>query len=253
MRLLKWCRLAAVTAFVVVAGPTMAQNCAGFTDVSSGDPNCASYEWLKNRQITLGCTATTYCPNQTVTRAAMALFMHRLGTALTPIELAYSPQDTVNAVSLNAPGQVLCKTNLTPFTVTGGPRRATFNNKANLYNATARVDVLAEAVYSTDNGGSWTAVPDSQTYQTLNSGGTPSDDVSTYQLGYVDLSVGQTYIFGTRVLRAPGTAGSGNVAVYCVTRVSIGNRNGQTSPYDERGVLLYEENRVGRAALPPGP
>ena len=179
MRLLKWCRLAAVTAFVVVAGPTMAQNCAGFTDVSSGDPNCASYEWLKNRQITLGCTATTYCPNQTVTRAAMALFMHRLGTALTPVELAYSPQDTVNAVSLNAPGQVLCKTNLTPFTVTGGPRRATFNNKANLYNATARVDVLAEAVYSTDNGGSWTAVPDSQTYQTLNSGGTPSDDGMT--------------------------------------------------------------------------
>ena len=50
-----------------------------FTDVAAGETYCTSTEWLKNRNITLGCTATTYCPNDYVTRAQMALFMNRLG------------------------------------------------------------------------------------------------------------------------------------------------------------------------------
>ena len=34
---------------------------------------------MKNRGITLGCTATLYCPNDYVTRLQMAAFMYRLG------------------------------------------------------------------------------------------------------------------------------------------------------------------------------
>ena len=47
--------------------------------------------------------------------------------------------------------------------------RVTFNNKVEpVYESTARVDVLAEAVFSTDGGAELDfACPDSQTYQTL--------------------------------------------------------------------------------------
>ena len=34
--------------------------------------------------MTLGCTATEYCPQNNVTRLQMAAFMNRLGNALTP-------------------------------------------------------------------------------------------------------------------------------------------------------------------------
>jgi len=251
MRVVKWCRRLAVLACLVAGAPALAQSCAGFTDVPGASQFCPNVEWLKNRQITLGCTSTTlYCPNGVVTRISMAAFMNRMGDALTPFELGRVAADSMTPVTLTAPGQVLCQT--AAYTVTGFPRRAQFNNKANLFNATARVDVLAEAVYSTDNGVNWTAVVDSQTYQPLDAGGTPPDDVSTYQLGYQDLDVGASYRFGVRVLRAPGTAGSGNARVYCVTRVQIANRVSGVSPYDE-GYAPPAENRTGRAAIPPEP
>jgi len=35
-------------------------------------------DWLVEETITLGCTPTTYCPDETVTRAEMAVFLWRL-------------------------------------------------------------------------------------------------------------------------------------------------------------------------------
>ena len=58
--------------------------CNGFSDVQPADSFCNASEWLANRGVTLGCAAGQYCPAQNVTRAAMALFMQRLGDALTP-------------------------------------------------------------------------------------------------------------------------------------------------------------------------
>ncbi len=89
MRVFQWCRMAGVAAFLVLAAPAMAQNCAGFTDVVDDGvaPGafCPNVQWVKNRSITLGCTsATLYCPTNNVTRLQMAAFMNRLGTALTP-------------------------------------------------------------------------------------------------------------------------------------------------------------------------
>lgn len=57
----------------------IAAPCAGFTDVDSASPFCVNVEWLKARSITLGCTATLYCPNDPVTRLQMAAFLYRLG------------------------------------------------------------------------------------------------------------------------------------------------------------------------------
>lgn len=57
----------------------------GFDDVQDTDVFCNSTQWMKNRGITLGCGAgTNYCPGDSVSRASMALFMNRLGNAITP-------------------------------------------------------------------------------------------------------------------------------------------------------------------------
>jgi hypothetical protein len=54
--------------------------CAGFTDVDSANPFCADVAWVKNRGITLGCTAgPRFCPNDAVTRLQMATFLYRMG------------------------------------------------------------------------------------------------------------------------------------------------------------------------------
>jgi hypothetical protein len=59
--------------------------CAGFTDVHISSGFCNDVTWLKNREVTLGCTsATLYCPNSLVARLSMAAFMNRVGNVLTP-------------------------------------------------------------------------------------------------------------------------------------------------------------------------
>jgi hypothetical protein len=60
------------------------QDCAGFTDITVFSPFCTNVQWMKNREITVGCTATTYCPNDAVNRLQMAAFMNRVGNVLTP-------------------------------------------------------------------------------------------------------------------------------------------------------------------------
>ena len=57
----------------------LAQTCTPFTDLPASSPFCGDVQWMYNRGITLGCTSTTYCPNDNVTRLQMAAFMHRLG------------------------------------------------------------------------------------------------------------------------------------------------------------------------------
>jgi hypothetical protein len=50
---------------------------ASFTDVPSSHQFFREIEALAAAGITLGCTATQYCPNNSVTRAQMAAFLAR--------------------------------------------------------------------------------------------------------------------------------------------------------------------------------
>jgi hypothetical protein len=50
---------------------------ASFTDVSTTHPFFKDIEAMKASGVTGGCTATTYCPDNTVTRAQMAAFISR--------------------------------------------------------------------------------------------------------------------------------------------------------------------------------
>jgi hypothetical protein len=66
------------------SGSVFAAPCAGFVDVDTASAYCGNVEWLKNRAITLGCTASQYCADEPVGRLQMAAFMNRLGKALQP-------------------------------------------------------------------------------------------------------------------------------------------------------------------------
>ncbi len=68
---------------LTAAGPAVhAQLCTPFTDVAAGDGFCSSIQWMHNRGITLGCTASQYCPADPVRRDQMAAFMFRLGNVV---------------------------------------------------------------------------------------------------------------------------------------------------------------------------
>ena len=255
MRLVKWIGTAVGTLTFLVFSASAAAQCAGFTDTTDDGTGpsafCPGVHWVKNRAITQGCSTTTlYCPGTSVTRLQMAAFMYRMGKALTPVELGPYAYTTPGATPPNpredlSGSPILCR-NVTPYAVTGFPRRAIFNAKINVFNPTADVELVADVMFSTAGGapGTWTSVLGTQTYQTLRAGGAVPDDVSMYPLGSVDLEVGQSYVFGIRIARQSGT---GDPYVYCENRISITNRNGATVPYDEA-----EAPRIGRAAQLPG-
>jgi hypothetical protein len=46
-----------------------------FTDIRTSDPFCKHVHYLWAQNIVSGCTATTYCPTQGVTRDQMARFL----------------------------------------------------------------------------------------------------------------------------------------------------------------------------------
>ncbi len=79
MKLVLSPRLAAGVLACILSGAVHAAPCAGFTDVDDTNAFCTSIAWMKNRAITLGCTATEYCPADFVRRDQMAAFMYRLG------------------------------------------------------------------------------------------------------------------------------------------------------------------------------
>jgi hypothetical protein len=158
----------------------------------------------------------------------MAAFMNRLGTALTPVDLApVSAAATVLDPSLNP---VICVTPAPGFVVTGFPRRAYVNGAAHLSSPAVALDVLANVVVSTNNGASWSQIANSDHYASLYPGSTPAQHVSLAPFGWIDLTVGQTVRFGVGLTRFAGTGTS--VTAGCSLAVQIGNRNAGSPPLD---------------------
>jgi hypothetical protein len=223
-------RVLAAAAFALAAGvavPAAAQNCADFGDVPAASPFCPSVEWLKNRQITTGCgDGSNYCPNDAVTRLAMAAFMNRLGTALTP---TFVRKREPGPTALNFSGQqVVCRTD--PVTVTNYPRLALARGIVNLFTPDGGMDVEARIVYSTNGGTTWLSASDGYAYGSLYSSFAPPSDISLYPTTTIDLTVGTTYIFALAAIRQAGTGAVANV--YCENLVQLMNRNSATPPLD---------------------
>jgi hypothetical protein len=67
-----------LAAAALVGGAGVAHAAFGFDDVNEGDTHADGIQWLVDNGITTGCDADSYCPGDSVTRAQMATFMHRL-------------------------------------------------------------------------------------------------------------------------------------------------------------------------------
>jgi len=218
--------IAAACAGLLASGAVAAAPCAGFTDVDDTSSFCPNVEWLKNRKITLGCTSTTlYCPTDVVTRLSMSAFMNRLGTALTPVDLAVVGAAPA-AQNLTA-NPVICVSG--PYVVADFPRRAYVSGSTDLSGPSGNVDVRAQMVFTTNSGASWTVLSGSQQYTSLYTGASPGNHFTLNPFGAVDLEVGQTVSFGVQLSRF---AGAGDVAAGCSTAVQIANRNRTSSPFD---------------------
>jgi hypothetical protein len=79
------------------------QSPSSFDDVVVSDIFCTDVQWLRNRGVTLGCTATEFCPFDVVTRASMALFMKRLAEAIVPEPMFATGQISDQTIGLPPP------------------------------------------------------------------------------------------------------------------------------------------------------
>jgi hypothetical protein len=207
-------------AFLTLSMGANAGPCAGFTDVDTASQFCPNVEWLKNRGVTLGCTPTTYCPSDPVSRLQMAAFMNRLGTALTPLVVTVVADSGALDLDLTP---VVCESVMQD--ITNFPRRAmldaTFSGTA-----AADVDIAMSVVWSADGGVTWLPLSTAQSVTFVP--GTRWSAAS--DLGALDLAVGGTAQFGIQVSR--NGAGSTNLSdSRCQLRATIGTRDGTSSPY----------------------
>jgi hypothetical protein len=218
--------IAAATAALVTAPAAVAAPCAGFTDVDDtvvSAESCRNVEWLKNRAVTLGCTSTLYCPNDSVSRLQMAAFMNRLGTALTPVQIRVDTAPGAVDLDINA---VVCQT--ADFSVAAGtfPRRAYVDVSFN-GSAPADVGLAADVVMTTNGGATWTNLN-----TVVNRGFVPANQWGGLSdIAYADLDVGQTAKWGVRMSRG-GIAGATDLAdSRCQLRALVYSRDGTVSPF----------------------
>lgn len=217
-------RRALALALLLAAAPASGAPCAGFTDVADTDAFCPAVEWLRNRAVTTGCTASTYCPTSPVTRAAMALFMNRLGSALTP-QLAFA-ESSLAGVDPDAQ-PVVCQTAQTA--AASHPRQALVSVAFAGVSA-GDLGFSARPVVSSDNGASWqplgaVAIRDSVAGTAwVNAGAS----------GIASIPALQTARFAVRIERESGAADFASAR--CQVVASVMNANGTASPFDVAGV-----------------
>lgn len=215
-------RTALASLLTLASASAAAAPCAGFTDVQDTDSFCTGVEWLKNRSITLGCTATTYCPGSAVTRDSMALFLNRLGTALTPrlefIEAALGAVDPGASPSLCPTVQIASA----PY-----PRQALVSVAFGGQSA-GDLGYSARPMVSTDNGASWNPVTN------------PANDIresvvgaawtNSATSGVYPIPATQSVRFAVGVTRQSGVADF--TQARCQVTANVMNANGLSSPFD---------------------
>lgn len=214
-------------ASAVFCAPAFADACAAgtssFTDVPDGSNYCTNAQWMKNRAITTGCTGTTYCPGDAVTRAAMALFMNRLGTALTPSIFHTFEQQTTFQPGDSGHGNAVCQTSL--IAAANYPRTATIAGFVSGANASAAMRLHGAGTVAL-NGGLFAVSGE----YALASVGTASA-ASLPASGKFDISAGQTAVFGVFLFQdgAANTATLGEMDCDLVIRIE--NKNGTSPPF----------------------
>lgn len=204
-----------------VAGTAAAVPCAGFSDVDDTSQFCTNVEWMKGRNITLGCAVSTgmgslprYCPNDAVSRLAMAAFMNRLGTALEP---TFHYANGTDFQTDFAATQHLC-----PVTVptAGYGRWATIDGRFS-FRGLAEFRMGVKLWMSTDGGTTW---QDAGTF--FHGASVTSGHTATIAPlpAVVPMESGTTYSFS---ISAVGSAVPSPTEIwFCELRARVENRNG---------------------------
>ena len=209
---------------VLAVGPpsAVAAPCAGFVDVQDTDFFCTAVQWIRNRNVTFGCTGNEYCPNSAVTRASMALFLNRLGTVLTPrlefVEASLGAVDPDLTPSL-------CPT--IEIASVGYPRQALVSVAFGGQSA-GDLGYAARPMVSTNNGATWTSVT------------TPANDIresvvgtawtNTATSGIYAIPATQAVRFAVAVARHSGMADF--TQGRCQVTANLMNANGTSPPFD---------------------
>lgn len=208
-----WVVAAVVLGLTVVAG-------AGhqFTDVPSSALYHDAVAWLVRRGITQGCAMGLFCPDGLVTRGQMALFMQRLGGALTTRTIYAVDGSTTLDIG---PTAYVCATQA--YTPTY-PQKALLRGNFSLQAPSGHIRFLTRGIYSTNGGIGWLdTLPQWGMLATAHNG----EYASTPYSGYVDLNPGTTYRFGVRAVYEGGTT---DIAqnYYCAVLVEVVHRVEQT-------------------------
>jgi len=212
---------------LVASAGARAQNCAGFTDYPAAGQFCPNVEWLKNRGITFGCTATTYCPGDPVTRLSMAAFMNRLGRALAVEPLFVETGTGAIALTSNPP-QIVCATADTA--ATSYPRSVTVVATLSGLSDSNPVAWRGGVYYSVDAGATWQPAA-------LTGGMRASSNANEWSNAVMearaDLVASASVRLAIGVLRDDILASTGNLADgRCQLTATFFNRNGIAPPLD---------------------
>jgi hypothetical protein len=223
----------ALIAIVAVAGlaaaaswspPAGAAPCAGFLDLDDSSSFCANVQWIRNRGVTLGCSIpNAYCPGDPVIRASMALFLQRLGLALTP-EYLQGAQG-VNEPVDPAPVRCVVTPNIVnwPRVVEGIGSFVTLSNPG-------AADYAVQFVETLDAGKTWTAVSPMHAMSVTDQGSGTAVVLLPPRL----LAAATQYQYGLRISRVAGSTTTGNPSSgTCRSRLSVSNRNPGSPPFDE--------------------
>ncbi len=221
--------LAGIAALGFRAEPVAAAPCAGFADVDDTAIYCSAVEWLKNRSVTLGCSTGLYCPGDYVNRASMALFMKRLGDALTPVVL-HKEYVVTTSTTVPAAGQIYCSTG--DYTPLEFPRTARFIATAWGVPNGGPSWLQGWWKYSTDGGTTWNLVGNWLVDQSLGRAWADYGQVATFTAlaPPLELVPGTTYRFGL-FMNGMGAAYSYG-SLSCQADVTITGHTGATSPFD---------------------
>jgi hypothetical protein len=217
----------AFAALFTVSG-AQAAPCTGappFTDVPTSAIYCTNTEWLANRGVTLGCVGTSFCPNDLVTRASMALFLNRLADSLVlpPVRIEDSPAAyTLDALANN---NVLCASNV--LVAANYPRSITLSTHVTARSASGQVTMGIQPLYSTNGGASW--IFPNTFAQRVGFDATFEGNVSSPAA--FTLPAGSNLAVGVGVFSVAGATGI-VAGGRCHVLVTVQSLSGTSSPYD---------------------
>lgn len=210
--------------FAKTPQPVWHAGCANFNDVAPNDPFCANVQWLRNRDVTIGCASEAFCPSAAVTRLGMATLQSRLGAAMTPA--SFTTVMSSGGFTIGTYPTWSCSSVLPGAPATGGPRRAHVDAVWRARSG-GPFDVILFLQHSRNGGVTWSPVAGSEKRVLIG----PDQWANVRLQADIDLDPGDVVEFALHAEHAV----SGGTSVFaehnCILRARIDNRVTSAVPF----------------------